>query len=207
MKDYLKKTIEFYNNNFDDYFQKTINLQDTIWLEKFITYLPKSSNILDVGCAFGRDSKYFSQKKFKTYGIDLSQKMIKEATKFSPKTKFFVMDMTDLKFNNNFFNGIWCSASLLHLKKEDSLNAISEFNRVLKKDGYLFINLKEGQGEKIITDERYQQQEKFYSYYSSDEIKGMLQKNGFKVKDFTFIEKPNNGYNQTGLIYLISQKI
>lgn len=203
MKDYIKKTIDFYDTSVNEYFNKTINLQNKSWLEKFILYLSPSSKILDVGCAFGRDSKYFSENNFKTYGIDLSTKMIEKAKDFSPLTKFSVMDMMDLKFDSDFFDGIWCSATLLHLNKKDAKVALKEFKRVLKNDGILYLNLKEGDGEKFITDERYNNVQKFYSYYKISEIKKILNDNKFEIIDFSYTENPSIVYCQTGLIYFI----
>lgn len=205
MKDYVKKTINFYDTSFDEYFIKTLNLQDKSWLERFISCLSPSSRILDIGCAFGRDSKYFSENGFETYRIDLSTKMIEKAKEFSPLSKFFVMDMMDLKFENNFFDGIWCSAALLHLNKKDAQIAIEEFKRVLKNGGILYLNLKEGQGEKYITDDRYNNVQKFYSYYSESEIKNILNKNNFKIEDSLIEKNPTNDYNRSGKIFLIAQ--
>ncbi len=205
MKDYIKKTIDFYDTSFDEYFNKTLNLQDKYWLEKFILYLPPSSKILDAGCAFGRDSKYFSENSFETYGIDLSTKMIEKAKEFSPLSNFSVMDMMDLKFDDNFFDGIWCSAALLHLNKKDAQIALKEFKRVLKNKGFLYLHLKEGKGEKYITDDRYNNVQKFYSYYLELEIKNLLKINNFKVVDFLIEKKPINDYNRSGKLFLIAQ--
>lgn len=205
MKNYIQKTIDFYNTSFDEYFNKTLNLQDKSWLEKFTSFLNPSSKILDIGCAFGRDSKYFSENNFEAYGIDLSIKMIKKAKEFSPLSKFFVMDMMNLKFDDNFFDGIWCSAALLHLNKKDALLAMKEFKRVLKNDGVLYLNLKEGEGEKYITDDRYNNVEKFYSYYSEFEIKNILKKENFKIIDFLIEKNFTNGYDRFGKLILIAK--
>lgn len=205
MKNYIKKTISFYDLNTEEYFSKTLNLGDIFWIKKFISYLPDDAKILDLGCGFGRDSRIFSSNKFDTYGIDLSSKMIEKAKEFSPKTKFFVMDMLKLKFDDNFFDGVWGSASLLHLNKKDADLTILEIKRVLKNNGFLYLNLKEGFGEKNIIDERYKGVEKFYSYYQEKEIREKLDKNNFEVIDLVIENKPNEAYKNTGIIYLIAK--
>lgn len=207
MQKYLKKTIEFYNKNVDEYIKNTITLQDSTWLEKFIKYLPKNGKILDIGCAYGRDCKYFVEKGFKTYGIDLSEKMIEHAKVFELKAHLAVMDMLNLKFENQSFDGIWCSATLLHLNKNDALKAIKKMNRVLKKKGVLFLNLKEGIGEKVIKDLRYNNSEKFYSYFSEKEIKRLLEDESFSIIDFEIIIKKDKYMQNSKLIYLIARKI
>ena len=205
MEEYIKKTIDFYDKNIDEYYQKTLTLQDKFWLDKFVAYLPKNSRILDIGCAFGRDTKFFTNNGFDTTGIDLSENMIEKAKAFSPSSKFYVMDMQNLYFDNESFDGIWCSATLLHLNKDDAITAFKEIKRVLKKDGILYLNLKEGIGEKVIIDDRYQNSEKFYSYYQESEIKGLLDEFGFQVVDFKLEDNPQEKYKNTGIIYLIAR--
>jgi len=205
MKEYIKKTVDFYDKNIDEYFQKTINLQDKFWLDKFVSYLPQKSKVLDIGCAFGRDTKFFTNNGFDTTGIDLSENMIKKAKSFSPSSKFYVMDMQNLDFDNQSFDGIWCSATLLHLNKDDAITALKEIKRVLKKSGIIYLNLKEGIGEKVIIDDRYQNSEKFYSYYQESEIKGLLDEFGFQVVDFKLENNPQEKYKNTGIIYLIAR--
>ena len=106
MKKYLKKTIEFYDKNVDEYIKNTIDLQDIDWLDKFSSYLSHGSKVLDIGCAYGRDSKYFVKNGFETYGIDLSKKMIEKAKMFEPNAEYFAMDMLDLDFQDSFFEPI-----------------------------------------------------------------------------------------------------
>ncbi|MFA6099043.1 MAG: class I SAM-dependent methyltransferase [Patescibacteria group bacterium] len=205
MKDYIKKTVNFYNQNVDGYMQKTVNLQDKPWLNKFASYLPKKAKVLDIGCGYGRDTNFFVAKNFDAYGIDLSPKMIAKAKKFSPLGKFSVMDMLKLKFDHDFFDGIWCSATLPHLNKKDAVRAIKEIKRVLKKNGAFYLNLKEGKGEKLIADSRYKNAKKFYSYYTQQEIKKILGRLKFKVIDFKLKRNPKEKYRNTGIIYLIAK--
>jgi len=205
MKAYIKETINFYDQNVEEYIQKTIKLQDDEWLNKFSAHLPEKAKVLDVGCGFGRDTNLFTLKKYDAYGIDLSLRMIEKAKDFSPASKFQVMDMLKLEFEAGYFDGIWCSAALLHLSKEDAKGAIGEIKRVLKKNGLLYLNLKEGEGEKHIIDERYKNAKKFYAYYTEDEIKALLSGFGFEIVDFKLERNPQEEYKNTGIIFLIAK--
>ena len=202
---YIKDTINFYDQNIDEYVKKTAELQDKNWLNKFTSYLPTNGSVLDIGCAFGRDTIFFASKEYASFGIDLSEKMISKAKKSIPSAKFYVMNMLDLKFETSFFDGIWCSATLLHLNKDDALKSLSEMKRVLKPEGIIYLNLKEGNGEKIIIDNRYKNAKKFYSYYTETEIKNMLANHGFKILDFKLEKTPEQDYRDTGIIYLIAK--
>src|SRR3989344_3384697 len=144
MRRYIKKTITFYDKNVDRYYEKTKDLQDVSQLKTFLSLLPKHAKILDVGCAFGRDSASFIQKGHDVYGIDLSEKMIERAQLFVPNATFFVMDLLHLQFNDAFFDGIWCGAVLIHVSKKDIPIALTELSRILKRGGILYIHVKEG---------------------------------------------------------------
>lgn len=207
MKEYLKKTIEFYDTHVAEYIKKTKNLRKVEWLTKFISYLKPKEKILDIGCAFGRDTVFFVEKGFNTYGIDLSLKMIEKARELLPEAKFFVMDILDLKFNDEFFDGIWCSATLLHISKKDILKALNEVKRVLKQNGVLFFNVKEGEGERIVKDERYEGAERFYSYFTESEIKELLDKVSFQIIDFQLAHYDDEYRRDTTFIYVIAKKI
>jgi 2-polyprenyl-3-methyl-5-hydroxy-6-metoxy-1,4-benzoquinol methylase len=56
------KTIDYYNNNPQEFYDRTINADMTDRYEKFLRHLPEQANILDAGCGVGRDTKYFFQK-------------------------------------------------------------------------------------------------------------------------------------------------
>lgn len=207
MKQYIRKTIEFYDRSVEEYIENTKNLQGRKWLEKFISYLPKKARVLDLGCAYGRDCKFFVNKGLETHGVDLSPKMIEKARSYVKNAKFHIMDMLDLKFKESFFDGVWCSATLLHVKKKEVPKALSEIKRVLKKGGVLYLALKEGKGEKVIKDERYKGAEKFYSYFTENEIKEILNKNGFRTVDFQIAFYKDGYRKDAGRIYLIARKV
>ena len=202
---YIKDTINFYDQNIDEYIKKTTDLQDKDWLNKFTSYLPENGSVLDVGCGFGRDTAFFISKNYDSSGIDLSEEMISRAKKSVSSAKFYVMNILDLKFKTDSFDSIWCSATLLHLNKKDALKSLSEMKRILRSGGIIYLNLKEGNGEKIITDDRYKNAKKFYSYYSETEIKNILIDYNFKILDFKLEKNPKQDYKDTGIIYLIAK--
>ncbi len=205
MKNYIMETIKFYDDHANDYFKKTLALQDKVWMEKFSSHLQKGSKVLDMGCAFGRDCKTFVEKGFDTYGIDLSKKMIDKAKMFEKKAKFKVMDILKMKFPEEYFDGVWASAILLHLSKDDVKIALKEIWKVLKKGGIVFIGVKEGSGQGLFGDKRYDNSRKFYSYYSEKEIRDLLNICGFSILELKLIKKDNN-YDDAPVIHLIARK-
>ncbi len=52
--------------------------------EKFLSYVPKNSLILDVGCGTGRDAKYFIENGHRIVGIDICEPFILDLQNTTP---------------------------------------------------------------------------------------------------------------------------
>ncbi len=105
--------------------------------------------------------------------------MLEAARKIAPGGKFKQMDMLDLKLPLHSFDGIWCCASLLHVKKTKAGKALQNFRKVLREEGIIFISLKEGAGEMI---KKYPDGTKrFFASYSMSEIKELISANDLEV--------------------------
>lgn len=152
-----------------------------IQFHDFIKLLPKNSLVLDIGCAGGRDSKKFVDNGFKVIGIDLVDDFLAEARELVPEAEFMKMDVCKLLFPDNYFDGIWATAVLLHLKKHEVPQVIQEFKRILKSQGILFIGVKVGRGEEVVVDKLSDGLGRFFSYYSENEIRKLLKNAGFKI--------------------------
>jgi len=157
--------------------QKILQFQ----LNKFISMLKKKAKILDVGCGCGRDAEYFKSEGFSVTGIDLSEGMLNEAKNKAKDVELLKMDMRKLELKKNTFNGIWCMASLLEIPKNEVGIVLKEFNKVLKKEGVLYISTKEGGGEQFLKKEIYENEPKFYAFYKQTELEDLLKENGFEI--------------------------
>ena len=137
-----KKTIEYYNNNVEKFVSDTLNCEFNEMQDKFLNYLPINSNILDLGCGSGRDSKYFIEKGHNIIAIDGSQELCKVAENLIKK-EVFCKDFREIDYNNEF-DGIWACASLLHLRKEEICNVINKCIKALNLNGILYCSFKYG---------------------------------------------------------------
>ncbi len=165
--------------------------------EKFESYLSGGAKILDVGCGSGRDTTHFMERGYDVVGIDFSSGQIAEARKRVPNGNFLIMDMRDLKFDPESFDGLWCCSSLLHFRRDEIPSTLSSLNQVLRKDGVIFISLRK-------REEREEWRKypdgtaRFFSYYDdAGEFKTMLEESGFSVMDYNLksMAKDSAPYN------------
>lgn len=181
MRKAIKKAIETYNKITKIYADYTFHKLMQFQLNKFISMLPKKAKILDVGCGSGRDARYFKEFGLDVTAIDISDNMLEEAKKRAKGIKFEKMDMLNMSFENNSFDGVWIMATLSDITKEDSPKFLKDINRILKDNGVLYIAVKEGKGEKIIKKEKYNNLERFYCYYTQEELGNLLRETGFEI--------------------------
>ncbi|WP_416350813.1 class I SAM-dependent methyltransferase [Rhizobium sp. AN95] len=78
-----------------------------------------------------------------------------------------------LPFSTRSFDGIWASASFLHLRRGEMTDGLLEARRVIRPRGTLFTSLKMGKGESRTSDQR------FFTYVMPDEWEAMLRSAGF----------------------------
>ncbi len=52
-------SIEYYQNNADEFFKGTVDVEMTSIYQPFVKDLPPNALILDAGCGSGRDAKAF----------------------------------------------------------------------------------------------------------------------------------------------------
>jgi ubiquinone/menaquinone biosynthesis C-methylase UbiE len=91
------------------------------------------------------------------------------------------MDMRNLKFEPNSFDGIWVSASFLHVPKADSKKCLQGFYRILRPKGLLYLGVVAGDGEKVLYEEEYDGIGKFYAYYTKEELCPIIESSRFEV--------------------------
>ncbi|MFV9835043.1 MAG: class I SAM-dependent methyltransferase [Rickettsia aeschlimannii] len=95
------KNIQYYNNNAQEFYSRTINADLSDSYKAFTSYLPEQAHILDAGCGVGRDTKYFLSQGYQVTAFDGSTEMVKLATK---ETGIDVLHSTfqDIDFKESF---------------------------------------------------------------------------------------------------------
>ena len=207
----FKDTSAWYDQNAKQYAATTSGLADHDQIEEFSNLLPVKARVLDAGCAAGRDSELFRQRGFEVTGVDLSKRLLDIARQQYPDIDFIMADFLNLPFKNQAFDAVWAHQSLLHLETVDNVkNALKEFRRVLKVDGILLVLVKAkiGNDKTAIVSDAYSNHDRFFQYFTKDEIKDLLKEAKFKVEKVKQYSEHSKraGRPEVELIYSVSRK-
>ena len=115
--------------------------------DEFLKNLHDNACILDAGCGSGRDAKLFKNLGYNVMAIDGSAEMCKLASKHSG-VNVKHMQFQEIDFKNKF-DGIWASASLLHVPTEEIEDVLKRLKDALKQNGILYASFKYGDFEGV----------------------------------------------------------
>ncbi len=143
---YNKYGIREWNRLEENNYSKINFLLHMHFIEKF---LHKGMKILDAGCGAGRYSIEFAKRGCKVTLFDISDEQLKIAKEKIDEAGvneniegIFQGDIRDLsQFRNEQFDMVVCYGAPLSYVLEKREKAILEFNRVLNKNGLLFISV------------------------------------------------------------------
>lgn len=110
----------------------------------FDVAFPKGTKVLDVGCAAGRDVSLLLEGGREAFGVDTCAELIDEGLRFAPSLEgcLTVDALPALStIPDRSFDGVLCSAVLMHLPEETLFDAAFGLRRVLKPGGRLLVSL------------------------------------------------------------------
>ncbi len=175
----VKKLKDTYNKIAKDYFKDHAKDDwDNDFIEYFSEQLFPKAKVLDLGCGPGIESAKLAKKGFGVYGFDLSEGLLKIARERLPGITFLQGDILEkFPYKDEFFDGIFAKASLLHVPRNKIKDVLKEILRVLKKNGILHVAVKKGEGEKEVCENDYgYEYERFFSYWQPEELKDFFSK-------------------------------
>ncbi len=146
-KENLEIQQNYYNNTAEQYDNWHVNIPSALvvnnWnLKNLKSYLDHKSikNCLDLGCGTGRLSKDLLTISSEVYGLDASEEILKVASKKysqTPNLKWFLGEVTNIPFSNDFFDLVVVNGALHHFFALPQV--CKEINRVLKPGGVFAI--------------------------------------------------------------------
>ncbi len=176
--DVVRKTIESYDSSAGEYTATWFHKVLEGHLRRFVGMLPGGKPVLDVGGGHGRDTLALARMGVEAVLLDLSIRLMAEGRWRGVRAPMVQADLRRMPFADGSFGGIWACASLVHLPRGDMLLALEELARVASDGGVLFLSVREGTGSGWETAPG--GFERFYTYYRSEEVLGMMQAVGWQ---------------------------
>jgi len=140
MLEIFDKEATNYDNWYETRLGKHVDLEETECAFSLFHINP-GMNILDVGCGTGNFSIKLAEKGVLVTGIDVSEKMLNEAGEKAKKEKlnirFMKMDSQNLKFPDEYFDGVISMATIEFVPDPETM--INEMFRVCKKGGNILL--------------------------------------------------------------------
>lgn len=171
-----RKTIDVYDAHLEDYLKAAHYKEQAAARSRFIERIGVGGYVLDFGSGPGVDSKAMQDAGLIVRALDASETFVTAAKAQGIDA---VLGSFDDLVEEDTYDGVWASFSLLHAPRSEFARHIRAIKRALKPDGALFLGLKLGHGEARDTLGR------FYTYFTESEIIETLEMQGFKGLDVT----------------------
>jgi SAM-dependent methyltransferase len=138
------------NSNSLDYTRAVDHKRLDFIIDQLSQYVLGNGSILDVGCGNGIMSKAIGAHGYKVLGIDISDKAIEKANRFSPPSNvsFKVLSANELVADGNTYDAIICSEVLEHLDNPGAL--LQTLYKLLTDTGILIVTVPNGLGPREV---------------------------------------------------------
>lgn len=203
-----------------DLFQKNIDFWETAWsrvkkahldIPDVLDYIPEipkvfkehnCKHILDIACGSGWLGFYLQAHGFKVTGIDISESAIRlargvaEEKNLDPsQIDFQAMDMFDMNFPENSFDGILINACFEHLDYARGEEFLGKIKKVIRNQGIMFgVFDKVASGERgtfeVLEDGSHQYSDSMRDgmllrYYNDDELKDLFAAHQWQIESIS----------------------
>jgi SAM-dependent methyltransferase len=136
-------TLQFYRRNAEAYagWAKAPSSR----LKDFLALLPPGGSILELGCGAGNHSAEMLAAGFEVRATDGSPEMAEIASRRLGQPVetmlFHELDAHDVH------DGVWASACLLHVPRDELADVLTRIRRALKPEGAFYASFKIGEGD------------------------------------------------------------
>lgn len=132
----------YYDQHAQAFIDSTLDVDMQSIYARFTSHLEPGASILDAGCGSGRDSLYFRQQGYQVVAIDACEAFVRHTRAYAGVEahcqQFEAIDFEAI------FDGIWASASLLHLTSEELPKVVQKLGKALRTGGILYASFKYG---------------------------------------------------------------
>ena len=149
----IRRTRDYYERNAEEYFSTTVKAKPWKAHQLFLAGLARNARILDAGCGSGGHAAVFLRRGYDVSAFDASAELCRLSTRLTgvPTRQLRFQEFDEIEQ----YDGIWASASLLHVPRVELPDCISRLVRALKPGGVMYMSFKHGSGERVAPDGRF----------------------------------------------------
>ena len=137
------ETLRFYRDNAQSYadWAKAPSTR----LRAFLALVPPGGSILELGCGAGNHSAVMLREGFAVRATDGSPEMAEIASRrLGHPVEAMRFDQLDAQ---DAYDGVWASACLLHVPRDELESVLGRIHRALKPSGVFYASFKIGEGD------------------------------------------------------------
>ena len=138
-----EETLQFYRDNAQSYadWAKAPSTR----LRAFLALLPPGGSILELGCGAGNHSAVMREAGFAVRATDGSPEMAEIASRrLGHPVEAMLFHELDAR---EAYDGVWASACLLHVPRDELAAILGRIHRALKPSGVFYASFKIGDGD------------------------------------------------------------
>ncbi|MBR6975743.1 MAG: class I SAM-dependent methyltransferase [Ottowia sp.] len=176
------RTIQYYAQHADDIVARYESIVSGM-AAYFVHAFSQCHRILDVGCGSGRDMACLHRLGKSVYGIDATAELVERAQILHPelhgKIICHAVPSDSIPFGGGF-DGILCSAVLMHIPPEQQPSAASFIKKCLNPGGKLFYSVP-SKREDVASDLQRDPAGRLFIADSHRQLQRLFEKNGFTI--------------------------
>lgn len=177
----ISSTIQTYDRYSEIYDSEVVEFWEKFpaqTLEQFVSFLP-GKRVLDLGSGSGRDALILENAGLDVTCLDASSSMVAMTKQLGFPT--IHADFKHLELDDYSFDGIWAYTSLIHISSEELVATINYLKKLIPRNGVILLGLIQGDGSEMVQRGSMPDAERYFRYYQSDEIDGLMRDSGFEL--------------------------
>ena len=176
-------TLRYYSQNAHAVAQRYEDVKSPL-ASHFTRVFPLGGRILDIGCGSGRDLAELNRQGFEAFGVDATPEFVELAQQthleLAGRVQHGALPDLGQPFNGKF-DGVLCSAVLMHIDTADLLNAALSIKGCMKVNGRLLISIPTHRAD--ADDQERDAHGRLFKTYSPGYLRLIFERLGFTLID------------------------
>ncbi len=181
------RTFNYYQGHASEAVARHLQSDPTAWRDRFRQAFPAGARVVDIGSGSGRDLALLLEMGYDAFGFEPSDAMRAEAVRAFPQLAGRLQPHPlPLPEGSHLppegFDGILCSAVLMHLPAGELFDAAFSLRRLLRPGGRLLVSIPAAARPGLDSESRDEGGRLFHTLFP-EELLTLLERLGFRLKE------------------------